>query len=437
MLKFRCPHCDQKIGLPQQYAGKQVRCAKCRQTIVVPSASEETNVTDKGVIRFRCSGCEQKLRVSQIYAGKKLKCPKCSALIVVPQLTDVPAIGSSSTGSTISDEMFESNAVSGDLHTGIEQVRKTPPPLPKEDSLQFQPVDTGTGGSVRYPSCGALHSPGRKFCTLCGKSLTDDAGDISGPADSKGEVTSETSEGKGSIVLGILASIAFAVVGGVIWCIAAKFIGMGWMSFMAVMVCCLAGAGFYLCTQNRSVGVGILAAIIGFVGILNGKTLIAKYVATPQVKNFMSDTGGQLGLAFEGSPMEEKFYEDMVKDDDLMFTVAAMQLAEEGLIEEELLDDILAEQRAVEPNQEKSQRIEQAKTEVKTAIGGWSETKKKEVVRAQLPKMNKKYVDSFIQSEVGKTFTSIGAWLWSFSCQDFVWFPLGMFCAYKVARGDD
>ncbi len=432
MLKFHCPHCDQKIGLPQQYAGKQVRCAKCKQIIVVPTASEQNDVTDKGVIRFECSGCKRKLKVSQKHAGRQVKCPKCGVPIAVPRLTDEKILRASSTGSTISDELLESYAGTGDFP---EQAEKTPPPVQQEGSLKFQPTVENTSGSVRCSSCGAVHSAGRKFCTLCGQSLTAGASDSSKQAPC--EAQSDDTTGKSNIVLAILVSIVFAAVGGIVWCVAARFIGIGWMSFMAVVVCCLAGAGFYLCTQNRSVGVGILAGVIGFMGILNGKTLIARYVAMPQMKEFFSEGADQLGKAFENSPMQEEFYEDMIKNDDLMFVIAAMQLAEEGQIEEELVDDIMAERTTGRKDPEKAEQIEQAKTKIRDALDNWDNQKKKEVAKAQYGKVSRKYVHAFMESEAGKTMGFIWAWFWSLSCQDIVWFPLGVFCAYKVARGED
>jgi hypothetical protein len=38
IIKFWCPNCNQKIGLPPQYAGKVVRCAKCKHQLRVPQA---------------------------------------------------------------------------------------------------------------------------------------------------------------------------------------------------------------------------------------------------------------------------------------------------------------------------------------------------------------------------------------------------------------
>jgi DNA-directed RNA polymerase subunit RPC12/RpoP len=434
MIKFHCPHCDQKIGLPQQYAGKQVRCAKCRQTILVPAAGEQADTTDRGVIRFECSGCGQKLKVSQKYAGRQFKCPKCSAMIVVPQLTDVTAQGASSTGSTVADELFDSRPGEGDFIAELEALDEAPP-AQQESSPQFQLSSEGASGSIRCSSCGAIHSAGRKFCTLCGQSLT--TGVSNGPGQARDEAEAAEVSGKGNIVLAILVSIVFAVIGGIIWCIAAKLIGTGWMSFMAVVVCCLAGAGFYLCTQSRSVGVGILAGMIGFVGILNGKTLIAKYVVLPQMKKFVTESAGQFSEPFGDDAMKDKFYEEKIKDDDLMFAMATMQLAEDGYIEEELVDEILASRLAHKKDLEKSEQVRQAEQKINEALNSWGKKKRMEVAEAQYSKVSSKHVNLFMESGVGKTAGFIGAWLLSLSCQDFVWFPLGVFCAYKVARGED
>jgi hypothetical protein len=41
MIKFHCEHCDKKLGVPDNYAGKRVRCSQCKNTIVVPHPEPE------------------------------------------------------------------------------------------------------------------------------------------------------------------------------------------------------------------------------------------------------------------------------------------------------------------------------------------------------------------------------------------------------------
>lgn len=36
MIKFRCPSCSQKLGVPDEYAGKRVRCTRCKEATQVP-----------------------------------------------------------------------------------------------------------------------------------------------------------------------------------------------------------------------------------------------------------------------------------------------------------------------------------------------------------------------------------------------------------------
>lgn len=36
MIKFRCPSCNQKLGVPDEYAGKRVRCTRCKEATQIP-----------------------------------------------------------------------------------------------------------------------------------------------------------------------------------------------------------------------------------------------------------------------------------------------------------------------------------------------------------------------------------------------------------------
>lgn len=36
MIKFHCPSCSQKLGVPDEYAGKRVRCTRCKEATQVP-----------------------------------------------------------------------------------------------------------------------------------------------------------------------------------------------------------------------------------------------------------------------------------------------------------------------------------------------------------------------------------------------------------------
>ena len=45
MIKFRCPNCQQKLGVPDKYAGRRVRCNKCSQPCDVPHPAADAETT--------------------------------------------------------------------------------------------------------------------------------------------------------------------------------------------------------------------------------------------------------------------------------------------------------------------------------------------------------------------------------------------------------
>jgi hypothetical protein len=69
MFKFRCMHCDQKIAVPTEFAGRHVRCPGCAEATIVPFPSpEELEAAEEIGFRIRanpsaaltsraCKGC--------------------------------------------------------------------------------------------------------------------------------------------------------------------------------------------------------------------------------------------------------------------------------------------------------------------------------------------------------------------------------------------
>ncbi|MAE64746.1 MAG: hypothetical protein CMJ18_10810 [Phycisphaeraceae bacterium] len=50
MIKFRCNHCRQKIGVPEAYAGRRVKCNGCGGVLSVPAASDLSAETGGGSV---------------------------------------------------------------------------------------------------------------------------------------------------------------------------------------------------------------------------------------------------------------------------------------------------------------------------------------------------------------------------------------------------
>ena len=78
MIKFRCEKCGHKISVEDKHAGRQGKCPKCGNAVVVPDVST--------LIEVLCVKCGRKISVPKIHAGKKGKCPKCQNIVVIPSL---------------------------------------------------------------------------------------------------------------------------------------------------------------------------------------------------------------------------------------------------------------------------------------------------------------------------------------------------------------
>jgi DNA-directed RNA polymerase subunit RPC12/RpoP len=85
IIKFKCVNCNCSIGAPEKYAGKQVRCPKCKSPVRVPEFTGKTRPQESKIIKFRCPNCNQKIGVSSDYAGKRVRCSKCKNPLRVPQ----------------------------------------------------------------------------------------------------------------------------------------------------------------------------------------------------------------------------------------------------------------------------------------------------------------------------------------------------------------
>ncbi len=72
--------CGSVVTLPQQSAGRQMRCPRCLTLLDIP-----TGEADAGLIRWHCK-CGLRLKASQRAAGRPVLCPRCGATTLVPLL---------------------------------------------------------------------------------------------------------------------------------------------------------------------------------------------------------------------------------------------------------------------------------------------------------------------------------------------------------------
>jgi len=92
--------CGHTIRVTRQYAGRTVRCPRCRHPVVIPDKTDffgpapelppVTSSTPKKAqdkrIRFVCT-CGKKMWAPVPYAGRTTKCSRCGARLQIPGLS--------------------------------------------------------------------------------------------------------------------------------------------------------------------------------------------------------------------------------------------------------------------------------------------------------------------------------------------------------------
>lgn len=214
MIKFKCEHCGQKLGVPEQYAGKAVRCTGCKEGVRVPEPEPElVPLEDDGMESYEVGD---------------------------PFPTD--------------DSPLDDLAGLAGPSDGMQELR----PAPAESS----------GASC--PGCGADVAPQAMICIQCGNNLK-----AGGKAKTK---VSKERSGGGGIGINGRAIVSFMVggivagIGGFLWFIIAMFgFELGILAWGIGGLTGLTVAAIY---NRYSTVAGIGAAVITLGGLLLGKGLI-------------------------------------------------------------------------------------------------------------------------------------------------------------------
>jgi ribosomal protein S27E len=85
MIRCKCNNCGYEIKTYDKFAGKRVRCPKCKQALQLPQGEGAVSPKPAAVIKFRCPNCDQKIGVPPSYGGKVVRCAKCKHQLRVPQ----------------------------------------------------------------------------------------------------------------------------------------------------------------------------------------------------------------------------------------------------------------------------------------------------------------------------------------------------------------
>jgi len=227
MIKFRCGHCGQKLGVPEKYAGRRVRCSKCENPARVPQIKE----SDKSA--------------EAVVAGSPVK-------TAPPEETE-PDIFSEfqQAGAEEIDPQLEEALAAARQQRVADRVRSTNQGR-KSRSSNSEPIE------VR-------RSAGSQRRTIP-------------------ELVPDILQLPVSVIFGILA--AGVMIG--VWVIASKACGNP-LCFMAMLTPVAVGVGFRFLLTDRNILHGLLCILIGLGSILGGKAAVAKLMVIPHYKKLASE----------------------------------------------------------------------------------------------------------------------------------------------------
>ena len=99
-FKFNCPHCHQRLGVPESALGQKIPCPLCKGHIRLPATwptepdaprpAGGLRVIDSVVekqpddIKFSCPKCAVHIVIAERAAGKQITCRRCGSSILVP-----------------------------------------------------------------------------------------------------------------------------------------------------------------------------------------------------------------------------------------------------------------------------------------------------------------------------------------------------------------
>jgi hypothetical protein len=352
------------------------------------------------------------------------------------------------------DEMFDDNIGAGDMFNGdglTDELLAAEAGAPAmEEPLKLLSSGPQIEPQVRCPACGALNRQDTEFCVSCDEAMTTRAESPGLSAVAK-------------IPLSLAASFGFTLAGAVAWTLLAYLFGLRWLHFLAILVAALAGYGLILFTEKRNAALGLLAALIGLVGIISGKVFIAKWVILPTLENPFTST------EWEKPTLTDREVDERMKDPNEMFRAACFQMAEDGEFDKKFAGKIVDTHYDGRAPLGEAEQVKAGIERVEETLNGWSDAKKREAIRAQYAR------DIEVFKNFGKALITVGAksteeaedvpdtvretareanelmsgdktlaetkigfffaFLGSFSFLDLLFFPMGMWSAYKIGSG--
>jgi hypothetical protein len=299
MIKVRCPHCDQKLGMPDNYTGHRVRCSKCGQPFVVPAVQNSATTS-----------------------AATVKTPSANAR---PQSISQSANAASA---------VQAAGKSAGLHF------KTPQAEPSEPLDDFDEVDQAPDLQVeedpreqairlaRQQRAKEAHAGSKSNQRSAATPATDARTDKP-----QREPLADRVPEAMRLPLGLALAVIFMSLVIVGWIFAAKTASNA-LCFVALFVPMASAFGLKLVTVNRTIFLGFLGTLIGGLEIAAGKAAIAQYVVIPFQREYVKQ---EVLTDMPKLLADERFQIDsgesvrfVTRDGDFMTCIALFALVDEG-----------------------------------------------------------------------------------------------------------
>lgn len=274
MIKYRCPHCNQKLGVPDEYAGRRVRCSKCTESSVVPRkvipvAKAVPNVSgDVPVAAVAKAAQTAKLAPLSPVRSE-------SAAQLSPSRPVQPA--------PVAEASLHEPETESQKSQSVTTMPEAPELVPEDDFSEVVEEDPNSAilrqmRSARAHKIDLKIPSGRKSGRYAGKTKDSKQQQEKGGGFSLGALIPD------ALRMPLAFVLAFGLVIGLIavWVIMARAHDAT-MGFFAALIP-LAGAVSLRIMPNRGTAVGFLAVLLGMVGIGAGKFAMAKWGMIPMLQ---------------------------------------------------------------------------------------------------------------------------------------------------------
>lgn len=217
------------------------------------------------MIKFRCTGCQKKIGVPEKFAGKRVKCPSCGTALTVPE--PEPVLAEPPSGGLNPMELDES-ALDDLMPKASDPVVAQPEPTAKPR--------VAPGGGQTCPSCGAICSSQAVLCIQCGTSLVNGQGKkLKTKIKSGVTVDDEATGAQGKpFWMAALAALGVALTCGIMWAVYRRF--FDWeIGFMAWGVGLATGGMASVLYRRGGLMMGMTCAVLALSGIFFARGLIS------------------------------------------------------------------------------------------------------------------------------------------------------------------